>query len=368
MNSEVAFATDLGTRAPQEDGFSMPARFEPHARTLVTWPPIEEQAGTDLAGFRDEVARTVRAVARFEPVTLVVDPKDEAEARERLGDAAELLVLPVEVCWLRDNGPIFLRNGAGRIAGVHFGFNGWGGRFPCAAAQAMPSRVIEHFGIPGYRTPFICEGGGISVDGQGTLITTEQVMRNRNRYAGMSRADVERRLQAYLGIERVIWLGLGLAEDRATDGHVDNVVEYVAPGVVLVQTVADAANPNHALLQENLRRLRAARDARGRRLEIVEMDLLPYREGPRGESLAIPYTNAYVVNGAVIAPEVDPRLDERGFRLLEQVFPGREIVPVPSYWQAVGGGGLGCITQQVPAGAPERRLPPTPSQAEGARR
>ena len=215
----------------------------------------------------------------------------------------------------------------------------------------MPAPVIEHLGMKRYQAPFICEGGGISVDGAGTLITTEQVMMNSNRYAHMTREDVEQGLHDYLGIDQVIWLGLGLVEDTETDGHVDNVVEFVAPGVVLTQTTCDTANPNYELLAENLRRLKAARDTRGNKLEIIEMDVLPYREHD-GEQLAIPYTNAYVCNGAVIAPEVDPKLDAVGYKILEQVYPGREIVPAPSVWQAFGGGGLGCITQQVPAGKP----------------
>ena len=126
-------------------------------------------------------------------------------------------------------------------------------------------------------------------------------------------------------------------------------MEFLAPGLVLVQTVRDKSNPNYALLQDNLKRLSRARDARGRQLDIIEMDVLPYANGPDGRPLVIPYTNAYVINGAVIAPQVDPKLDDIGYRILQQAMPGRTIVPAPGYWQAVGGGGIGCITQQVPA-------------------
>ncbi len=352
MNSVVRTAAAQEGRVPLDDGFVMPARFEEHARTLVTWPPEEEAVGTDVPGFRAEVEEVVRAIARFEPVTLLADPKDEAEARSRCGDFADLLIVPVDACWLRDNGPIFVRDNDGRVAGVHFGFNGWGRRIQCPDTQAMPSRIIRHLGMRCYQTPIICEGGGISVDGEGTLITTEQVMRNANRYAGLTREDVEARLRDYLGIERVIWLELGLVEDTETDGHVDNVVEFVAPGVVLVQTAQDSANPNYDLLQDNLRRLTEARDAKGRKLEIIEMDVLPYETSPDGRPLVIPYTNAYVINGAVVAPQVDPKLDGRGYKILERAYPGRTIVPAPSFWQAVGGGGIGCVTQQVPVGEP----------------
>ncbi|MDH3742908.1 MAG: agmatine deiminase family protein [Hyphomicrobiales bacterium] len=337
-------------QTPHELGYSVPGRFVEHACTLMTWPPQEEAAMTSVAGFRDEVETVALAIARFEPVVMVVDPKDADAARQRLGGQGniELVEIPVDCCWMRDNGPIFVSDSDNNVAGVHFEFNGWGGRTPYAATREMPARILDHLAIPGFRADFICEGGGVSFDGDGTVITTEQVMRNPNRFAGMSRRDVEQKLHDYLGVERVIWLGLGLVEDSETDGHVDNVVEYVAPGIVLAQTVKDTSNPNYDLLQDNLKRLKQARDARGRKLEIVEMDILPYATSADGRPLVIPYTNAYVINGAVIAPQVDARLDDRGYRLLEQVYPGRTIVPVPSIWQAVGGGGIGCITQQVP--------------------
>lgn len=337
---------------PHQDGFSMPARFGRHARTLITWPPVEESVNTDVQGFRDEVEATVKAVAAFEPVTLLVDPKDQVEAVARCGDIADIMVMPIDAAWLRDNGPIFVRDADRRVAAVHFRFNGWGGRMQTPALDAMPSTVARNLDMRCYRAPFICEGGGISVDGEGTLITTEQVMRHANRYAGVSRTQLEKQLHDYLGIEKVIWLGLGLAEDTETDGHVDNVVEYVAPGVVLMQTVSDQTNPNYELLQENLKRLKTARDAKGRQLDIIEMDVLPYLEPANGKALVVPYTNAYLVNGGIIAPTANSAFDEQGYRILEQAFPGRKIVPVESRHQAIGGGGIGCITQQVPEGAP----------------
>lgn len=335
-----------------EQGFTVPARFDRHACTLISYPPVEEDVSTDIQGFRAEVTEIARAVARFEPVKLIVDQSDIESARAMLVNETniEFYEIPVDCCWIRDNGPIFVRNKANEVAGVHFDFNGWGGRMGCDKTRKMPAEVISRLGLKRFQTDFICEGGGVSFDGEGTLITTEQVMLNQNRYAGYTREDIENHLHAYLGIEQVIWLELGLIEDTETDGHVDNEVEFIAPGVVLVQTVKDKSNPNYALLNDNLKRLSEARDARGRKLEIIEMDVLPYAESPDGRPLVIPYTNAYVVNDAVIAPQVDPKLDEIGYRILEQAFPGRTIVPVSSYWQAVGGGGIGCVTQQVPAG------------------
>jgi len=333
---------------PFANGFNMPARFDTHARTLITWPPIEEEVGTDVPGFRNETESMARAIAKFEPVTILTDPKDIMDVTQRCGSFADIFEVPVDASWIRDNGPIFVRNDRGEVAGVHFGFNGWGGRAVCEQTRKMPSQIVRRLGMQCFSTPFIGEGGGMSVDGEGTLITTEQNMRNVNRYAGMSRDTIEKYLHDYLGIEKVIWLALGLYEDAATDGHVDNVVEYVAPGRVLVQVVKDKSNPNFDLLQENLARLKKARDAKGRQLEIIEMDVLPYSKDANGNRCAIPYTNAYVVNEGIIAPEVDPKLDDRGFEILQQAFPGREIATCRSEWQAVGGGGIGCMTQQVP--------------------
>ena len=172
-----------------------------------------------------------------------------------------------------------MRNATGQIAGVHFRFNGWGKRFEHELTSRMPSRLIEYLGLPAFTTDFICEGGGVSFDGEGTLITTEQVMLNSNRYAGFSREDVEHNLYDQLGIETVIWLELGLVEDTETDGHVDNEVEFIVPGLVLAQTVSDRSNPNFELLQDNIDRLSRARDAQGRQLDIIEMPVLPYVEG-----------------------------------------------------------------------------------------
>ena len=332
---------------PQSLGFSMPARFDTHARTLVTWPPVEEGLGTDVPGFRDEVESMVRSIAKFEPVTVLVDPKDVAEATQRCGDVAEIFEVPVDACWIRDNGPIFVRNPKGDVAGVHFGFNGWGERVVSADTQKMPPQIVDHLGMRCFSTPFIGEGGGMSVDGEGTLITTEQNMRNVNRYAGMSKATIERHLYDNLGIEKVIWLPLGLFEDAGTDGHVDNVVEYFAPGKVIAQT-CEKSNPNYDLLQENLQILKTERDAKGRQLDILELDVIPYATAPNGKVCAIPYINAYVLNGGIIAPEVDPKLDDRGFDILQQAYPGREIATCRSEWQAAGGGGIACVTQQVP--------------------
>jgi agmatine deiminase len=338
-------------RTPRQDGFRMPARFSAHERTYMAWPG-ERYWRPDPRRTREEIAATVRAVSRFEPVTLLVNSADVENARACLGDIRNLdwFEVPVDDIWLRDSFPIFVKNDAGEVALVNLPFNGWGGRTPCQLDMAAGAKLVQRLGIRSYDASVICEGGGISVDGEGTLITTESVMLNPNRYLGRTQGDVEGFLRDYLGVEKVIWLENGLVEDTATDGHVDNLVEYIAPGVVLAQTVGDTGNPNHAICKENLRRLKDARDAKGRKLEIIEMDLLPYTREAEGPRAVVPYVNYYVVNGGIVAPMLGNPEDAEALSMLEKLYADREVVGVPSTSIAFEGGGIGCVTQQQPAG------------------
>jgi agmatine deiminase len=337
---------------PYQDGFYMPARFSSHERTFIAWPtPMAYRR--DLVRSRSEYAAVIQAIARFEPVTVIVRPDDARDAAQTVGANTniDLLEIPINDAWVRDSGWIFVKNDENEMALVQFQFNGWGGRFPADLDMRVGAALADHYGIRLYNAPLICEGGGISVDGEGTLITTEQVMRNPNRYNGLSREAVENHLHDYLGVEKVIWLGLGLAEDEGTDGHVDNIVEYIAPGVVLAQTIRDTSNPNYDLCQENLKRLKNSRDARGRQIEVVEIDILPYTGSADGDSMPVPYVNYYIVNGALVVPMMGGPEDQEVLPILESLYPDREIVPVESTAIARDGGGIGCITQQQPSGA-----------------
>jgi agmatine deiminase len=338
-------------RLPLNDGLSMPARFSPHERSYVAWPVIDGRWSLDR--MRREHAAVIDAIARFEPVTVVIDPDVAQTVPEyvTLGERIELLEIPTNDTWIRDNGPIFVTDGRGGVALVAFRFNGWGQKFECDKDEKISERIATALAMRCYRAPFVLEGGGFSVDGEGTLIATEQFLLNPNRNADWSREQIEQGLHDYLGVEKVIWLGKGLVEDVDTDGHSDNVVQFLRPGAVLAQTVRDTSNPNHALLQDNLRVLQQATDARGRRLEVVEMDLLPYTEPIDGVRYPVPYVNYYVVNGAAVVPALGGEEDEEGLARMAEILADREIVTVPSTAMALGGGGVGCITQQQPAGA-----------------
>ena len=329
---------------PYEDGFIMPGRFERHRGSLISWPTKGEKE-TKL--FRDEIVEVVKRVSKYEETFLVADYGDLEEAEKRCGNYAKIIATDTEFAWIRDNGPMFVRNGKGEIAAVKFQFNGWGDKYPTyERVKSVSNTIAEYFNVPLYEAPFILEGGAICVDGEGTLIATEQTLLNRN--PSISKEDIEQGLSDYLGIEKVMWLYKGFHEDTETDGHVDNVIEYISPGKVIVQTCSDKENPNFEILKENLSRLKVVTDAKGRKLEIVEFDYLPYTHPIDGVSYPTPYPNYYVMNGAIIVPQVGWTGEKEAVARLKEIFPNLDVVEAPSTYQAVGGGGLGCMTQQIP--------------------
>jgi agmatine deiminase len=270
------------------------------------------------------------------------DEAAAAEARAVLPGEVDVIVEPIDDSWLRDSGPIFVTDDDGRRAGVHFGFNAWGEKFhPYDNDAAIGGRLVELVGDPCYRAPLVLEGGSICVDGEGTLITTEQCLLHPSRNPDLSREEIERHLIEQLGLERIVWLGQGLVEDRDTDGHVDLIAAFTKPGEVLLQTVPEG-NPNFDNCRDNAARLEAAG------IEVVELPHLPYSE-VNGEAVACTYMNFYLCNGGVIVPVCGADTDPDALARIAEAYPGREAVPVPGAVLAFGGGGPHCITQQVPA-------------------
>jgi agmatine deiminase len=305
--------------------------------------------GEHLEAARAAFGTVAQAIARFEPVTMAARPADAAAARRRLGERVTVLELPLDDSWARDIGPTFLLGPGGAVAGAVWRFNGWGGKYASYQDDArFAGRVLDHLGLPRFAAPFVLEGGAIHVDGEGTALVTEQCLLNPNRNPGMGRDEVEEALRAWLGVRTVIWLGQGLVDDE-TDGHVDNLACFARPGVVLALAEDDPADPNHAALADNLRRLRTARDAQGRALEVVPI----HEPAPRlveGRRLAFSYINFYRANGGIVAPRFDDPRDMAAERTLQAVFPDLTIVTVPAADIVQGGGGIHCITQQQPRG------------------
>jgi agmatine deiminase len=321
----------------------MPAEWAPHERTLMAWPTRPDLWGDQLQAAREEYAATANAIAAFEPLTMVCANADEAaQARAALTTAAEVVELPIDDSWLRDCGPIFVVDGDGRRAGVHFGFNSWGEKFtPWDRDAAVGGLLVEHVGDYCYKAPFVLEGGAIAVDGEGTLLTTEECLLNPNRNPGMSREEIEAGLCDNLGVETIVWLGQGLVEDRDTDGHVDMIAAFTRPGEVLLQNVEPGA-PSHERMADNRTRLTAAG------LDVVDFPILAAVE-VAGEPVAVSHLNLYLCNGAAIVPLAGVDTDAQALERIAAAYPDREVVGVPGRVIAFGGGGPHCITQQVPA-------------------
>lgn len=325
----------------------MPAEWAPHERTLIAWPTRRELWRTEFEAAKREYAAVARAVARFEHVLMVANQGDGREARDHCGSDVEVVELPIDDSWLRDSGPLFVVGGGERV-GVDFEFNAWGEKYePYDRDRELPVKLLEQLGIPCRAAPFVLEGGAITVDGEGTAVVTEQCLLNPNRNPSVTREMVESTLQEYLGIERTVWLGKGLAEDLDTDGHVDLIAAFTASGRVILQVVNDPRNPNFENCQENLECLTGATDAQGRSIEVVEFAPLAYLVID-GELIAASYLNFYICNGGVIVPLAGESQDTKALELLAAAFPERKVVGVETPTIAYGGGGVHCITQQVP--------------------
>jgi agmatine deiminase len=312
----------------------------------MAWPTRRELWKNRFDDALRDYAAVAGAIAAFEPVLMVCSPGRGTEVRARCGAAVEVLELPIDDSWARDNGPVFVRDAAGRVAAVQFRFNAWGERWrPYEDDARLPERIATHLGMRLFRAPFVLEGGSFLVDGEGTLITTEQCLLDRNRNPSLTRTEIEQGLRDYLGVTTIVWLPVGHSLDvgpEGTDGHVDGVAQYVAPGHLLLEAPADPAASEYGTGRANLERLRTARDARGRSFHVSVLD-----PGPRA---SISYANHYLANGAVIVPVADDASDGPVLDFLATVYPEREIVAVPGATLSFGGGGPHCITQQIPAG------------------
>jgi agmatine deiminase len=314
----------------------------------MAWPCRVETFGTRLEAAREAYAEVAQAIAEFEPVTMIANPENVAEVSLHCGQGVACLPLAHDDSWTRDNGPSFVIDGKGAIAGIDWRFNAWGEKVhPYDRDAAVAEAVLEHLDIAREAAPLVLEGGSIHVDGEGSLLTTEECLLNPNRNPNLGRAEIEALLCAYLGVRQVIWLGRGLEQDE-TDGHVDNLACFVRPGVVLALTSDDPEDGNYAALQDNLERLRAATDAKGRKLEVIEV-LQPARgEDDNGLRLAKSYVNFYIANGGVVMPSFEDGKDAAARDTIAACFPGREVRQVPALDIVHGGGGIHCITQQQP--------------------
>jgi agmatine deiminase len=352
---------------PRSLGYRMPAEWEPHQATWIAWPHNR----SDWPGKFDAIpwvyADIVRHLSRVELVNVVVKSAAETtSARKALKRAGVSLnnikfhVWPTNRVWTRDSGPIFLRRESkvDPVAITDWRFNAWAKYSDWRLDNQLPGRIAHHLKLKRFTptiemkgTPYhvVLEGGSIDVNGQGLMLTTEECLLSKvqQRNPGMSRKDLETVFADYLGIEKVIWLSKGIVGDD-THGHVDDIARFVAPDTILALYEHDRRDANYKLLQENLKRLESATDLQGRKLTVIELPL-PRPVIFQGRRLPASYANFYIANDLVLVPTFNDQLDRIALRLLELVFPKREIIGIHCGDFIWGLGAIHCMTQQQPA-------------------
>jgi agmatine deiminase len=358
---------------PAADGFRMPGEFEPHTGCWMLWPERPDVWRAKAQYAERAFASVATAIATSEPVTVGASRESYARARESLPASIRVVELSSDDAWMRDVGPTFVVNEEGGLRGVDWQFNAWGGKRDGLYAswkqdERVARKVLEVERCDGYAAPFVMEGGAIHVDGCGTVLTTEQCLLNRNRNPKLDIGAIELLLCEYLGAGTVIWLGQGVPNDE-TDGHIDELCCFVKPGVVLLTWTDSKRDALYRVCRDAFDRLAQSRDARGRKFVIHKLPqpgplYVTKKEAsgvkrvkgshPRraGERLAASYVNFYIGNRTVVMPLLDSRYDAAVARQLGALFPRRRVIGVAAREIALGGGGIHCITQQVPATMP----------------
>lgn len=347
------------THTPRELGYRMPAEWEPHLATWLTWPRPE---GISFPGQYEPVpdvyGQFIFHLTRDEEVHINV-------WNEALGEEIEKVLrrhhVPLDRVhrhlfrsyepWCRDHGPIFVvrdRGGLRDRAIVDWRYNAWGNKYPpFDLDDEIPQHIAHLRGLPLFRPEMVLEGGAIDVNGRGTVLTTEACLLNPNRNPQLTRGEIENHLRDYLGVSHILWLGEGIEGDD-TDGHVDDLARFLNPTTVATVVEEDPADANHEVLQENLKRLRTMKDQDGRPLRIVELPM-PRRIEREEQRLPASYANFYIANGRVIVPTYRDANDARALEILQREFPDRKITGIDSTDLIWGLGSFHCISQQEPA-------------------
>lgn len=325
------------------DMMRMPAEFAAHERTVMCWPTREGVYEDRMGDARRAHATVARTISGFEPVSMIVNENEAENAATMCGSNVEIVVLPIDDSWFRDTGPIYVTNGQ-RREGTCWQFNSWGEKYlPYDNDAKIAEAWLHSRGETVRRVSMVLEGGSIATNGAGMIVTTEQCLLNKNRNPGLSRDEVAARLRTELGHDHVLWLPHGLHLDEGTDGHVDNVAAFASKTVLVMQGCDDPREPDHERMKVN----RRVAEANG--VVVREIPVLPFTTVD-GRRVVVPYLNFYIVNGGVIVPVCGHAADEDMLALIAEWFPGRQIVGLDvGAILAYGGGGIHCITQQVPA-------------------
>ncbi|MET8749656.1 agmatine deiminase family protein [Streptomyces sp. NPDC004667] len=326
------------------------AEWESHTRTFMSWPALSSVWHEDLPYVREDIARIARAVGQYEAVVMMARPEQVDAAQRACGKDVEVIPLAVDDLWARDIVPVFVEQG-GKVTGVDFNFNGWGNKQEHKNDGAVGRNLLPKYGIPRVQAPLVAEGGSFEPDGEGTLLITESSIVNDNRNKGKSRDTIEAELKQTLGLEKVIWLA-GVRGEDITDAHVDSLVRFTAPGVVLLDRAHPSTPPDSWSRSADQAKsvLSRATDARGRRFEIIDLPQPDLdRITGRGDDFVSTYANFYIANDAVFMPEFgDRQADDRARGILREHFPKRDVVAIPIDTIASGGGGIHCSTHDQP--------------------
>lgn len=361
---------------PTDDNFFMPAEFSRHSATVMIWPQRPGSWCYEAKYAEKVFAEIIEKIAEYEKVYVLASKEKFTHAKKMLVSVknAEVLKIDSDDAWARDTAPTFAVNDKGKLCGIDWQFNAWGGDYDGLYANwqnddAIPYKLCKSLGIPLYDAhPFVLEGGSIHTDGEGTLITTEECLLSKGRNPELSKSEIEEKFRKYLGVDKIIWLPKGIYNDE-TNGHIDNICAFVAPAEVVLAWCNDKTDPQYAISKSCLDVLESTLDAKGRKIKVhklpvpkvpvtvTEKDLQGYSfedgEDTRelGERLAASYVNFYFCNDAVILPQFggeNKESDRLAVEILEKVCKGRKIIPIYARDIIVGGGNIHCITQQIP--------------------
>ncbi len=330
---------------PRDLGLFMPGEWEKHTCCWMAWP-ARVDLWPNIEATKKAYADVANTIAEFEPVNLLVLPSMLDDARAYLSKNVEIIEMSIDDSWTRDSGPNFLINDSGLLAGSTWEFNAWGDKFrPYDQDALMGSRILDWVSVDEYISTMIAEGGGITVDGEGTVITTESCFPNKNRNPHLTKKEIESELCRTLGASKVIWIP-GDPNETGTDGHIDGIAAFIEPGRILVEISPDSSDPHYPVGQNNVKALKNIKDAKGRTLEIDFIYEGDYSVLEFDECRS--YINSYLANGAVIVPGYNHERDHLAVETYQKIYPDREVVQIQISDIAIGGGGIHCITQQQP--------------------
>ena len=360
---------------PKKDGFRMPGEFEQHKGWYMIWPERTDNWRNGAKPAQKVFAEVASVIGKYEPMTMIVSSKQYSNARNVLPPYVRVVEMSNDDSWVRDCGATFVIDESKKIRAVDWSFNAWGGLvdglyFPWDSDDKIANKMCELEGVNSYRLDdFVLEGGSIHVDGEGTVMVTEECLLSEGRNPHMTKEEIENKLCEYLNCEKVLWIPRGIYNDE-TNGHVDNMCNFVKPGEVILAWTDDENDPQYERSQEALKYLESETDAKGRKLIIHKMYIpspilitkeesegvdaidgtLPRQEGDR---MAASYVNYYTGNGFIALPVFKDANDEKAIKLLQELYPDRKIEPIYAREILLGGGNIHCITQQVPYGKHE---------------